>query len=303
MEDPYKILGVSKDASEADIKKAYRKLAKELHPDLNPTDKGAEERFKEVAAAFGIVGDAEKRAKFDKGEIDASGAERPEHRYYKEYAGGDQARQYRSGAHFDDLSDVFADLFGHDQQDQRSQQFKMRGRDVRYHLAVSFLHAATGETTRITLPNGTSLDVKVPEGVKHGQTIRLRGKGEPGLGGGGDGDAFIEIEVRPHALFRREADDIVIDLPITIDEAVLGGKVEVPTIDGSVRVAIPKGSSSGQSLRLKGKGVKKAGGKGDQRCILKITLPDEMDEELITFMEKWRETHADNPRAAMGGKP
>jgi len=301
MKDPYKILGVSKDATETDIKKAYRKLAKELHPDLNPTDKGAEERFKEVSGAFSILGNAEKRAKFDKGEIDASGAERPEHHYYKEYAGGDQAQQYRSGAQFDDVSDVFADLFRSEQQ-RPGQQFKMRGRDVRYHLAVSFLHAAKGETTRVTLPEGLSLDVKVPEGVKDGQTIRLRGKGQPGFGGGDSGDAFIEIEVQPHPVFRRKGDDIVIDLPITIYEAVLGGKVEVPTIDGSIRLSIPKGSSSGQNLRLKGKGVKKSEGIGNQYCILKIVLPEEIDEELISLMEKWRDTHSYNPRHGMGGK-
>jgi DnaJ-class molecular chaperone len=301
MEDPYKILGVSKDATEAEIKKAYRKLAKELHPDLNPTDKGAEERFKEVSGAFSILGNAEKRAKFDKGEIDTSGAEQPEHRYYKEYAGGDQAQQYRSDAQFDDVSDIFADLFRSEQRNQ-GQPFKMRGRDLRYHLAVSFLSAIKGEITRITLPDGSSLDVKVPEGVKNGQTIRLRGKGQPGIGGGAHGDALIEIEVQDHPLFLRDGDDIVIDLPITIDEAVLGGKVEVPTIDGSVLLSIPVGASSGQSLRLKGKGVKKSVGRGNQRCILKITLPDEIDAEMISLMKKWREAHSYDPRDAMRGK-
>lgn len=297
MEDPYKILGVSKGASAANIKKAYRKLAKELHPDLNPTDKDAEDRFKEVSVAFDLLGDPDKRAKFDKGEIDASGAERPEHHYYKEYAGGDQARQYRSDAHFDDIGGIFSDLFRGDHAGQ-GRSFKMRGGDVRYHLSIEFLDAVKGSTTRITLPDGTSLDVKVPEGVKDGQTIRLRGKGQPGAGGGPFGDALIEIEVRPHPLFRREANDIVIELPISIDEAILGGKVEVPTIENPLRVTVPKGSSSGQTLRLKGRGVKKSvgGGNGDQRCILKIVLPEEPDEELETFMEEWRQSHAYNPR-------
>lgn len=297
MEDPYKILGVSKDASAADIKKAYRKLAKELHPDLNPTDKDAEDRFKEVSVAFDLLGDPDKRAKFDKGEIDASGAERPEHHYYKEYAGGDQARQYRSEARFDDIGGIFSDLFRGDQAGQ-GRSFKMRGGDVRYHLSIEFLDAVKGSTTRITLPDSTSLDVKVPEGVKNGQTIRLRGKGQQGAGGGPPGDALIEIEVRPHPLFRREANDIVVELPISIDEAILGGKVEVPTIENPLRVTVPKGSSSGQTLRLKGKGVKESGGdsKGDQRCILKIILPEELDEELETFMEEWRISHAYNPR-------
>ncbi len=302
MEDPYKILGVSKNASDDDIKKAYRELAKKLHPDLNPSDKGAEERFKEVSGAFDILGKPEKRAQFDRGEIDASGAERPEHRYYKEYAGADGARQYQSDASFEDLGGVFSDLFGHGQAG-RPRQFKMRGGDIRYHLAVDFLDAVTGATKRVTLHDGSTIDVKVPEGVKDHQTIRLAAKGQPGVGGGPPGDAFIEIDVRAHPIFRREADDIVVDLPITIDEAILGAKVDVPTIDKRVRMTIPKGSSSDQTLRLKGKGVKNSttGRKGDQRCILKIVLPKEIDGELESSMEKWRETHAYNPREKMGG--
>jgi DnaJ-class molecular chaperone len=303
MENPYKTLGVSKDASATDIKKAYRKLAKELHPDLNPTDKGAEDRFKEVSVAYDLLGDPEKRARFDKGEIDASGAERPEHHYYKDYAGGDEARQYRSEARFDDIGGIFSDLFSGDRAGQ-GRSFKMRGGDIGYHLAIEFLDAVKGSTTRITLPDGSSLDVKVPEGVKNGQTIRLRGKGQAGSGGGPSGDALIEIEVRQHPLFRREANDIVVELPISIDEAILGGKVEVQTIEKPLRVTIPKGSSSGQTLRLKGKGAKDSGGdgKGDQRCILKIVLPDEQDEELETFMEEWRETHGYNPRDEKRGR-
>ncbi|NOX94759.1 MAG: DnaJ domain-containing protein [Alphaproteobacteria bacterium] len=300
MDDPYKILGVSTDVSDADIKKAYRKLAKKLHPDLNPGDKRAEERFKEVSAAFDLLGDPEKRAKFDSDEIDASGTVRPEHRYYKEYAGREGARHYGSDANFDDLGGIFSDLFGRGHEGER-RQFKMRGGDVRYHLKVDFLEAARAATKRVTLPDGSTLDVKVPEGVRNGQTIRLRGKGQPGIGGGPPGDAFVEIEVLPHSVFRREGDDIVIDLPITIDEAVLGGKVDAPTINGRVRLTVPKGSSSGQTLRLKGKGVKRgaAGLHGDQRCVLKIVLPDEIDDELEEMMTKWRETHAYNPRENM----
>jgi len=300
MEDPYKILGVAKDASDADIKKAYRKLAKKHHPDLNPTDKAAEARFKDVSAAFEILGDADKRAKFDRGEIDATGAERPEAHYYKEYAGGERARQYRSDASFDDLGGIFSDLFGQGGPDA-GQQFKMRGGDLRYHLSVDFLDAINGATRRVSLPDGSSLDVKVPEGVRDGQTIRLRGKGHPGTGGGPSGDAYVEISVRSHKVFRREADDIVLDLPISIDEAVLGGKVDLPTTGGRVRMAIPKGASSGQILRLKGKGVKRAkgGGKGDQRCVLKIVLPEKIDDELESLMEKWREAHSYDPRESL----
>jgi DnaJ-class molecular chaperone len=303
VEDPYKVLGVSKNASEADIKKAYRKLAKQLHPDLNPGDKGAEDRFKDVSAAFNILGTPEKREKFDNGEIDASGAEQPDYQYYKEYAGGDGARQYGSGADFEDFGGIFSDLFNRGRADGR-QQFKMRGVDIRYHLAVDFIDAAVGATKRISLPDGSSIDIKVPEGVKHGQTIRLRGKGQPGVDGGPTGDAFIEIEVLPHPVFRRESSDIVVELPIAIDEAVLGGKVDVPTIGGSVRMTIPRGSGSGQTLRLRGKGVKDStsGKMGDQRCVLKVVLPEEMDDELISFMEQWRDAHAYDPRQEMRGK-
>lgn len=300
MEDPYKVLGVDKDASDADIKKAYRQLAKKLHPDLNPADKDAEERFKKVTVAFGLLGDSEKRQKFDRGEIDASGAETPTHQYYKEYAGGESAQQYRSDANFEDLGDVFSDLFRRRGADQ-AQHFKMRGRDVRYHLSVDFLEAATGQTKRLTLPDGSSLDVNIPEGIRSGQTVRLRGKGMAGSGGGPAGDALIEVDVRPHSMFRRDGNDIVVDLPITIDEAVLGGTADVPTISKKVRVTIPKGSSSGRILRLKGQGLKAQGAnkRGDQLCVLQIALPGEIDGELEALAEKWREAHPYNPRENM----
>jgi DnaJ-class molecular chaperone len=300
MEDPYKVLGVEKDASEAEIKKAYRELAKKLHPDLNPADKDAEERFKEVSAAFGLLGDAEKRRKFDCGEIDASGAENPTHQYYKEYAGGEKARQYRSDANFEDLGDIFSDFFGRGDADQ-ARHFKTRGGDVRYHLAVDFLDAAVGQTKRLSLPDGSSLDVDIPEGVRDGQMVRLRGKGMAGAGGGPPGDALIAIEVLPHSTFRRDGNDILVDLPITIDEAVLGAKVDVPTISKKVRVTIPKGSSSGRVLRLKGQGIKARGTdtRGDQLCTLQISLPGEVDGELESLVKKWREAHPYNPREDM----
>lgn len=293
--DLYTVLGVNQDATADEIKAAYRKLAKKLHPDLNPSDAEAESRFKAVAAAFDILGDPDKRAQYDRGEINESGHERPEHRYYKQYADQDDAAQYRRGGGFEDLGDIFGDVFG---RRGGGAEYQMRGRDTRYYLTVEFIEAAKGARKRITLPDGSSLDVDVPEGLQDGQTIRLKGKGEPGFGGGPPGDALIEITVRSHSVFTREKDDIVMELPITIDEAILGAKVQVPTLDGPVRVTVPKGASSGTTLRLKGKGVRnrRTGKRGAQKCVLKLVLPDTIDKELEGFIEEWRASHAYDPR-------
>lgn len=295
--DPYEVLGVAKTASADDIKKAYRKLVKQLHPDLHPGDKKAADRFKEVSAAYDIVGDADKRSKFDKGEIDAAGAERPEQRFYREYADRGGARHYDSAqgfADFGDVSDLFSDLFGA----SGRAGAPMRGRNVHYSLEVDFLTAATGGQQRITLPDGKQLGVTIPEGVADGQTIRLKGLGHPGRGDAPAGDALIEVHVRPHPSFERKGDDIVSELPITIDEAILGTKVEVQTVSGRLNVTIPKGASSGQTLRLKGKGVKgKNGAYGDHLVRLKIVLPKTIDEDLEKFIQGWRENHAYNPRS------
>ena len=295
--DPYEVLGVAKTASEEEIKKAYRKLVKQLHPDLHPGDKNAAERFKDVAAAYDIVGDAEKRAKFDKGEIDASGQQRPEQRFYREYANQGGARHYQSSQGFQDfgdMSDLFSDLFG----GAAGGPVNMRGRNAHYQFEVDFLTAAQGGQTRITMPDGKQLGVTIPEGVADGQTIRLKGLGQPGRGAAPAGDALIEIHVRPHPVFERKGDDVASELPITIDEAILGDKVEAPTLTGRVNVTIPKGASSGQVLRLKSKGFKtKSGGHGDHLIRLKIVMPKVIDEELESFMKGWRERHAYNPRA------
>ncbi len=295
--DPYEVLGVAKTASADEIKKAFRKLVKQLHPDLHPGEKKLGDRFKDVASAYDIVGDEAKRAKFDKGEIDAAGQERPEQRFYREYANSGGARHYQSNAGFEDLgdvSDLFSDLFGR----SSAAGANMPGRNVHYRLDVDFITAALGGQQRITLPDGKQLGVTIPEGVADGQTLRLKGLGHPGRGQGPAGDALIEIHVRPHAVFERKGDDVVSELAVTIDEAVLGGKVEALAISGRVMVTIPKGSSSGQTLRLKGKGLKgKRGAFGDQLIRLKIVLPKAIDEELETFMKAWRESHAYNPRA------
>lgn len=296
--DPYDLLGVAKSASADEIKKAYRKLVKQLHPDLHPGDKNAADRFKEVSAAYDILGDADKRAKFDKGEIDASGAERPDQRFYREYANQGGARQYQSTggfADFGDFSDLFSDLFG------SRGAGAARGGNVQYRLEVDFMTAATGGQQRITLPDGKQLGVTIPEGVADGQTLRLKGLGQPGRGNAPAGDALIEVHVRPHPSFERKGDDIVAEVPVTIDEAVLGAKIEVQTVGGRLMVAVPKGASSGQTLRLKGKGIKgKTGVHGDHLIRLKVVLPKTVDEDLEAFMKTWREHHAYNPRGGEG---
>ena len=298
-DDPYAALGVAKTATQADIRKAYRKIAKESHPDLNPGDPKAEARFKAAAAAHDLLKDAEKRRRFDAGEIDASGQERPERKFYREYAEGPEATYHTSRGFedFGDFSGVFSDLFGQRARGGgRAEGMQMRGPDRHYTLDVGFLEAARGATRRITLPDGQVLDVKIPEGLADGQTIRLRGKGGEGLGGGPAGDALVTVTVGEHAFFRREGDDILVELPITLDEAVLGGRVEVPTIDGRVALTVPKGASSGRVLRIRGRGIKRGGKRGDQLVTLKLVAPPRVDDELETFFRGWRESHAYDPR-------
>lgn len=293
-QDLYRTLGVGRTATHDEIRGAYRKLAKEYHPDRNPGNAAAEEKFKRVSAAFDILGDPDKRKRYDAGEIDASGRETGgfyNDARYGRYKGG-------GGDAYSDLGDIFGDMFG------RSNQgggFNMRGMDYRYHLEIDFLEAVNGVKKRVLLPEGETLDINVPSGVIQGQVLRLKGKGGPGVGRGQAGDALIELKIRPHAFFEREGDDIILDLPITIDEAILGGKVEAPTINGRVALTIPKSASSGQLLRLRGKGVKNAqsGNTGDQIVKLRVVLPQRPDADLIAFMEKWRASHAYDPRGAL----
>jgi DnaJ-class molecular chaperone len=297
-DDPYAALGVAKTASDEEIRKAYKKIAKTSHPDLNPGDTKAAERFKAAAAAYDLLKDPEQRRRFDAGEIDASGQERPDRRFYREYAEGPEATYHTSRGFedFGDYSDVFADLFGSRARAARGEGFRMRGADAHYTLTVGFLEAARGATRRITMPDGSVLDVKIPQGLADGQTIRLRGKGGAGIGGGEAGDALVTVTVEPHDFFRRDGDDILVELPITFDEAVLGAKVEVPTVDGRVALTIPKGASSGRVLRLRGKGVRRGGKQGDQRVTLKVVAPPSVDPELEAFFEEWRQRHAYDPR-------
>jgi DnaJ-class molecular chaperone len=306
--DPYAVLGVKRTATDDEIRKAYRDLAKKLHPDLNPGDAGAAERFKQVSAAYEILKDADKRARYDRGEIDATGAETPRQRTYRDYADAGAARRYSSSAGFEDfgdLSGIFGDLFGgRAEMGGAGARMRAKGADVRYRLEVEFLDAAKGGTRRINTPDGRTVDLKIPAGMRDGATLRLKGEGGPGFNGGPSGDALIEVTVKPHPYFTREDDDILIDVPISLDEAVLGAKVEAPTIDGRVSITVPKGASSGQVLRLRGRGVAKdGGGRGDQLVRLLIVSPPEIDDELAKFLEGWRKTKAYDPRKGLWRKP
>jgi DnaJ-class molecular chaperone len=297
MADPYSILGVARDASEKDIKSAYRKLAKELHPDRNTDNPKAAERFSEVTRAYDLLSDKDKRAQFDRGEIDADG--NPAMPYgFGAGAGGAQGG-YRSqgfegfsGAEGIDLGDIFDGLFG-----GRGgfgagggggrARAAPRGANVQYRLKVSLPDAATRASQRITLGDGKTIDLKLPAGVEDGTQMRLAGKGEPGPGGAGD--ALVTISVQPHAFFRRDGDNLRLDLPISLDEAVNGAKVKVPTVEGAVMLNLAPGSSSGKTLRLKGKGMsRKDGTRGDQLVTLEVQLPEDT-ADLARRLEGWRD--------------
>ena len=295
MDDPYKILGISKTASADEVKKAYRKLAKQHHPDLNPGNNQSASRFKDISSAYDLLSDADKRARFDRGEIDASGQERADSSFYRSHAGGPQGAKYRAGAGFDP-SDIFADMFARTGQSGGGfgrgggdfREFKMRGNDLSYALAVDFLEAARGVQRRLSFPDGRTLDVNVPAGAETGTMLRLRGQGQPGVGGGPPGDALIEIAVEPHPQFRREGNNVLIELPVSLTEAVAGGKINVPTIEGPVSMMVPAGSNSGTKLRLRGRGIAPKGGTaGDQYITLKVVLPKEPDQALKDFVESW----------------
>src|SRR4029077_9981816 len=242
---PYEVLGVKPDASADEIRKVYRKLAKEFHPDLNPGKPEAEERFKAVSGAYDLLSDPDKRARYDRGEIDESGAERPPRSYYRGYAEGAEGRKYQQEGEMDlgDLEDLFA-AFGSGGRGRRGrgEALTARGGDRLFTLTIDFVQAATGGKQRLSIAPEEWLDVTIPPGINDGQVLRLRGKGGPGFGGGPAGDALIEVHVAPHPLFRRDGDDIQIDLPVSLAEAVLGARITVPTVTGPVAMTIPKGS-------------------------------------------------------------
>lgn len=301
--DPYEVLGLTSSATSDDIKKAYRKLARTSHPDLHPDDAGAEARFKAIGTAYDLLKDPETRARFDAGEIDATGAERPQREYYRDFAeaGGNPYQQRGGFEARDDPADIFAEFLrqraGQGGEAFGTRGFAAPGADQRYALEVPFLDAVRGGEMRLTLPDGGGIAVKIPKGAHDGQTLRLRGKGGPGYGGGPPGDALITLSMRPHPVFQREDENIRVILPITIDEAVLGAKVSAPTIAGPVSLTIPEGASSARVLRLRGRGVARDGKPpGDQLVELRIVAPPTIDDALRDFLAGWRKTHAHDPR-------
>jgi len=300
--DLYQELGVARGATADDIRKAFRKLAKAHHPDVNPGDKKAEDRFKRASSAFEILGDPEKRRKYDAGEIDADGRESmagfgqgpfgsgP----FSQSPFGGQGGGFRSTG-FDgvDLNDILGGVFG--ASGGRGGGFSPRGADVRARLEIDLADAITGAKKRVPFADGRVLDLTIPKGVVEGQTLRLKGQG--GAGRGGSGDALIEIAFRPHSLYRREGDNLIMDLPVSIPDAVLGGKVEAVTPDGPVTLTVPKGSNSGAVLRLKGRGMPNAAGRrGDLLARVTLTLPDAADPDLEAFAETWRAERPYQPR-------
>jgi DnaJ-class molecular chaperone len=309
MSDPYSVLGVPKTASDDDIRKAFRKLAKKHHPDLNPGDKKAEAKFKEISQANDLLSDKEKRRRFDAGEIDDAGNEMPPRGFYRDQAGGPGGAKYsRSGGQeeFVDMGGIFSEMFG-----QRrgfggggfggGDDSGMGSMPVTYTLPIPFLVAARGGKQRVTMPNGKTLDIDVPEGAIDGQTLRLKGQGMPGVNNRPAGDAYVELRVQPHAFFEARDNNIHVELPVTITEAALGGKVKVPTVGGPVMLNVPAGSNTGTSLRLKGRGLldRKSGQHGDQYVKLKLVLPEQVDEKLKEFLEGWEAGKAQDPRKDM----
>jgi len=314
--DPYKVLGVARTASADDIKKAYRRLAKTFHPDSNRDDPKAPEKFAEVNQAYEIVGDEDKRKRFDRGEIDADGKPRgfegfpPGGGARRQGAGGAQTYEYEfgpggfrrqtGGAGFDP-TDFFSDLFGGRRGKGAAGAANRRGEDLNASLTVTLEEAVNGGAKRVIMPSGKTLDVNLPAGIEDGKQIRLKGQGQPGPFGGPAGDAIVTIHVTTHPLFKVEGRNLKLELPVTIYEAALGAKVEVPTLGGRIELNVPPGSSGGRTLRLRGKGLPKAGDlpAGDLLVSLRIALPEEIDEDLQDALRKWRDRHPYSPRARM----
>lgn len=305
MRDPYQTLGVTRGASQDEIKSAYRKLAKKFHPDLNPGKPDVERQFKDVNAAYDIVGDADKRAKYDRGEIDASGNEQRGGGFWRNARPGARANAGAgnaggdpfAGSPFGAADDIFDEFIRQATRGNAGGRGRRgagprpeRGADVTYALKLDFIEAAAGiAKKRVSFPDGKALDLTIPPGTEEGAKLRLKGQGRAGVGGGEAGDAYVDIQVSPHPFFERKGSDVYLDLPVTLQEAVIGAAITVPTIDGKVTLRVPENSSAGTTLRLKGKGIDAKGGpRGDQYVRIRIALPDEPDRELERFLEKWK---------------
>lgn len=304
-DDLYQTLGVSLDADQDEIKRRYRQLAKELHPDLNPDKADVTERFSEVAAAYAILSDPEKRGAYDRGEIDAQGHERPKQGFYRDFADAPDGAKYHRQEGFPDdeaLHDFFADLFQGQGNEHRSFRMRARGTDIRYGLTVDFLEAAKGAKKRVLVADGRALNLSIPGGARDRQTLRLKGQGQPGFDGGEPGDAFVELHIKPHNIFERKDNNIHLHLPVSPAEALLGGKMSVPTIDGAVTMTVPKGSNAGSTLRLRAKGIidQKTGQRGDQYVHLTIVLPKAVDPALEEMLRRWQSDHPYDPRDGWG---
>ena len=298
MRDPYDILGIKRNATPEAVKAAYRKLVKQYHPDLHPGDKAVESRFKEISSAYEILSDTEKRQRFDRGEIDASGAEKFNSRGngspWGRGAGARGAGQADSGINPEDIFDIFS-------RSRRGGPIKQRGNDVKYSIVIGFLEAINGGKKRITLPDGNVIDMAIPPGTEDRAILRLRAKGHPGVNGGEPGDALLEIQVESHPYFIRNGHDIQVEIPVTIYEAALGATITVPTVEGKVAVKVPAGSNSGTILRLKERGVPyDKTRRGNQNVKLLIQHPDQIDPDYKEFLEDWSRKHPYRLRERFG---
>jgi DnaJ-class molecular chaperone len=302
MKDPYETLGVDQSATDKEIKDAFKKLARKFHPDLHPGDKEAEKKFKDISAANDLLKDKEKRRRFDAGEIDASGTERPQQRFYRDFANGPAYASHAAQDGFannEELEEFLARAFAGGGRSQGS--FRARGQDVSYVFPVDFLDAANGAVRTITLPEGKTLQVTIPEGADDRQMLRLKEQGMPGFGGEPAGDAYIELHVEPHRFFNRKDDNVHVEVPVTLKEALLGAQIEVPTVGGPVMVTVPKGSNTGTTLRLRDRGIRnrKSGQRGHQMVTLKVILPTAEEPELTAFLNEWQPTNQQDPRKEM----
>ncbi|MEL6567732.1 MAG: J domain-containing protein [Pseudomonadota bacterium] len=275
--DPYSILGLSRTASESEIRAAHRRLVKELHPDLHPDDPAKADRFKAVSQAFEILGDSQQRAKFDRGEIDGNG--NPTH----PFGGGGHQNAGAGGQAGDPFEDILSGIFGGGRGRRRTGP--VRGRDVRYQVEISFEDAVTGARRRMAMADGRSLEVDIPAGIEDGQTLRLKSQGHASPSGGAPGDALLQVQVKPSSIWTRDGENLRMQCPVSLETAVLGGKVEIRTPSGPITLSVPAGSNSGTVLRLKGKGVKSAKGAGSLYAKLELVLDNPKDPDLTAFLK------------------